>query len=871
MKFMTSEEIRQSFLDFFKSKGHTILSSASLIPNDPQLMFTVAGMVPFKPIFWGKIEPTYPRIATCQKCIRTVDIDNVGKTPRHQTFFEMLGNFSFGDYFKKEAIIWAWEYVTEVLKIPEEKLWVSVYKEDDEAYEIWKNEIGVPEGKIVRLGKEDNWWGPAGPTGPCGPDTEIFIDTGRTENCPNIDNCSPACDCGRFLEFWNLVFTEYNQDDRGNLTPLQRKNIDTGLGLERLTAIMQGVETTFDTDLFQPVIEKIESIFSVKYKSNPEQDISIRVIADHARAIAFMIADGILPSNEGRGYVLRRLLRRADRHASLLGNKRPFLHKLIDPLIKKMGSIYPELKAKKELIEQITIKEEERFLDNLERGTKRLWQMIDAKGKLNGKDLFMLHDTYGFHVELVEEILNGSDIHLDKEGFLKLMQEQKERARAATGNKEYDDVSTLIKTLHEELGGTEFLGYEMLETRSEIKTIIKKGVQVHQLSKGEEGEVIFDKTVFYAEKGGQVSDTGILETSSGVAEVLHVYIPHQDIVLHKIKVIDGLLNKGELALLKVDVEKRKATARNHTATHLLHAALRNILGEHVKQSGSLVGPERLRFDFSHFSQLKPEEIMAIEETVNEIVLSALPVTVEEKDLEEAKSEDVIALFEEKYGDKVRVVSISDFSRELCAGTHVENTGEIGLFKIISESSVSAGVRRIDAITGKESLKYLRKLTALASDLKDVLQVQEEQILEKTLSLLQELKGKEKEIKKLKEKLLSGKTSANDHEFSIDDVKFLVRIVEDAPAELVRNTADVLMQRLGQGVVIIFNKQGDKVIFVVKVSQELTKHFNAGHIAKNIAKALGGGGGGRPDFAQAGGKEVNNIEKVVNSLEKYVRA
>lgn len=871
MRYMTSEEIRQSFLDFFKSKDHTILPSASLIPNDPQLMFTVAGMVPFKPIFWGKIKPTYPRIATCQKCIRTVDIDNVGKTPRHQTFFEMLGNFSFGDYFKKEAIEWAWEYVTEVLKIPEEKLWVSVYKEDDEAYEIWKNEVGIAEKKIVKLGKEDNWWGPAGPTGPCGPDTEIFIDSGRKENCPDTENCSPACDCGRFLEFWNLVFTEYNQDEEGNLTLLHQKNIDTGLGLERLTAIMQGVETTFDTDIFLPLIEKIEDIHSIRYRSNPERDISIRVIADHARAVAFMIADGVLPSNEGRGYVLRRLLRRAVRHSSLLGNNRPFLHLLTEPLIKKMGSIYPELKNKGELIEQVVLKEEERFRDNLDRGTKRLWQIINTKGKLTGNDLFMLHDTYGFHVELVEEMLSGSNISIDKDGFVDLMLEQKERARAAAGNREYSAVSNFIKVLYEKFGGTRFIGYEMLETHSEIRAIIREESQAKELSTGEEGEIVFDKTVFYAEKGGQVSDVGIIETPSGVAEVQHVYIPHQDIFLHKIKVTKGTIKEGEQALLIVDAEKRKATARNHTATHLLHAVLRKTLGNHVKQSGSLVGPERLRFDFSHFAQLSSEEIAKIEEFVNDAILSALPVTVEEKRLEEAKSEDVTALFEEKYGDKVRVVSISDFSKELCGGTHVGNTGEIGLFKIISESSVSAGVRRIEAITGKESMRYLRKLFTLTNTLKDILQVQEKQILEKTLFLMQEIKEKDKEIKKLKEKLLSGKSGANDREFNIDGVKFFVRIVDDAPVELIRNTADVLMQRLGRGVVIIFNRQEDKAIFVVKVSSELTKRFNAGLIAKNIAKALGGGGGGRPDFAQAGGKEVSKIEEVVRSLEKYVRS
>ncbi|MDI3523543.1 alanine--tRNA ligase [Kosmotoga sp.] len=871
MRYMTGHEIRESFLKFFESKKHTILPSASLIPNDPQLMFTVAGMVPFKPIFWGKIEPTYPRVATCQKCVRTVDIDNVGRTPRHHTFFEMLGNFSFGDYFKKEAIEWAWEYITEVLKIPEDKLWVSVYHDDDEAYEIWRNNVGISEKRIVRLGKDDNWWGPAGPTGPCGPSSEIFVDTGRTKDCPDVENCSPACDCGRFLEFWNLVFTEYNMDGDGNLTRLKKKNIDTGLGLERMAAIMQGVSSNFETDMFKPIVERIEGLLNVKYGVSNKSDVSIRVIADHSRAITFLITDGVLPSNEGRGYVLRRIMRRAIRHGSLLGSSKPFLYKIPEVVVVTLGDVYPEIKEKLSFVEEITLKEEERFLTTFESGTKRLWQIVEKKNRLDGEDLFLLHDTYGFHLELVEEIVAEKNLPLDKEGFKALMEQQRERARKAAGNVEYEKDSSCYRKAYEIIGGTKFVGYEKLTVKTKIAHILKDEKITEELSKGEKGELIFDITPFYPEKGGQVADRGIIKTAEGFAEVEHVFIPFQDLIVHRVLVKSGKIKSGDLATLIVDKENRRSTARNHTATHLLHAALRKILGEHVKQAGSLVEAERLRFDFSHYTALDKEEIQKIEELVNRKILEAIPVDVAEKSFEEVKNEDVVALFQEKYGDRVRVVSIGDFSKELCGGTHVKNTGEIGLFKIVSESSVSAGVRRIEAITGLKSLEKMTELMNLVEELRAVLEVPQEAFVEKIINLNGKLKDQAKELKRLKEKLLSGEgASSLERKLTLYDAQVLARVVENTSMDVVRNTADVLMQKLGKGVVILFNRmpESGKVVFVVKVSKELQQKYRAGDLARKIAAELGGGGGGRPDFAQAGGKKIERVEWVIKNLEKF---
>ncbi len=870
MSYMTGAEIRESYLRFFESKDHIRLPSASLIPNDPQLMFTVAGMVPFKPIFWGKVEPTHTRVTTCQKCVRTNDIDNVGRTPRHQTFFEMLGNFSFGDYFKREAIKWAWEFVTEYLKLPENRLWVSIYLDDDEAFDIWHTEVGVPDKKIVRLGKEDNWWGPAGPTGPCGPDSEIFIDRGTGENCPDPDNCSPACSCGRFLEFWNLVFTEYNQDEEGRLVFLDRKNIDTGFGLDRAASILQNVDSNFDTDMFRPIIDRIQEITSVKYGEKKTSDVSIRVIADHARSIAFMISDGILPSNEGRGYVLRRVLRRAIRHGSLLGYTRPFLYRIIETVTVNMGKIYPELVERLSFTQEMTLKEEERFLSTLENGERRLRTMLLNKKELTGDELFSLHDTYGFPLELVEEIVGESDIKLDREGFKEAMNKQRERAREALGEREYLENIDAYSRLFASTGNSKFTGYSKMIDNSTIQAILINGLEVPSLKEGETGEIVVANTPFYAQKGGQITDTGYVETKDGSARVEYVFSPYQEMIVHRVTVVKGVIVIGSEVELAVDRDRRLSTMRNHTATHLLHSALRKILGDHVHQSGSLVLPDRLRFDFSHFQSLTSEQLKEIENLVNFEIMKAVPVEVEEVDFSEIKGSDVTALFEEKYGDKVRVISIEDFSKELCGGTHVRNTGEIGLFKILSETSVAAGTRRVEAITGMASLEVLQRLSERERFLRELLEVPEDKMIERLDGLLRELKDRERFIMQLKERLLSGDSISDDRRIQIDGTNVLVRKVEGAPSNALRNASDVLLGKEGGGIVIIFNEMEDSISFVVKVQKDLTKRFNAGEIARKIAKEIGGGGGGRPDFAQAGGKEIDKLRGVIQNIDEYLR-
>ncbi|MFO7881373.1 MAG: alanine--tRNA ligase [Kosmotogaceae bacterium] len=868
MKYMSSKEIRSSFLDFFRKKQHVILPSSSLIPKDPQLMFTVAGMVPFKPFFWGIAEAPHKRIATCQKCVRTVDIDKVGKTARHDTFFEMLGNFSFNDYFKKETIRWAWEYVTGVLEMPEDSLWVSVFEEDDEAYEIWKNNIGIPERKILRLGKEENWWGPVGNTGPCGPCSEIFIDTGRKENCPDPENCSLDCDCDRFLEFWNLVFTEFNQSEDGKLTPLKQKNIDTGLGLERISAIMQNVETIFDTDLFKNIIKEIEKELSISYAANHKTDISIKIIADHSRSVGFLVTDGVMPSNEGRGYVLRRLIRRAVLHSSLLGNSKPFLNRLMEVIAKDMGNIYPELKDKLSFVKNIVLNEEQKFLETLEKGTKRLHEILENSKVISGKELFQLYDTYGFPVELVEEIVQDRNVKIDSEGFKAEMNKQRERAREAQGKKDYGFISATYNEIYNKLGNTSFKGYQTLSLQTEIKYIISDGEMTEKLEKGNEGELFFQKTPFYAEKGGQISDKGTIKSYDSKARVTNVFIPSNELISHKVYVEQGTFEKGQKVILEVDIEKRKSTARNHTATHLLHAALKKVLGNHVRQSGSLVDEKRLRFDFTHFSALKEEEIERIEKITNEKILEDIPVKIETKTLEEAKSEDITALFEEKYGDVVRTVSIDGFSKELCGGTHVSRTGEIGILKITSESSVSSGVRRIEAVTGFNTYELLKDNYKKLNIIKDMLAV-EDKIIERIASINQEVREKEKEVKRLREKVLSGSAPVNDRHANVKGNQVHVRIVDDSPVDIIRNAADVMMQRLKSGIVLIFNRLENKVVFVVKVSDDLTESFNAGEIAKRISKELNGGGGGRADFAQAGGKDIDKIEYIVNNIEDFI--
>ncbi len=859
LKKLTGDEIRSEFLKFFEKKGHKILPSASLIPNDPQLLFTVAGMVPFKPIFWGKVEPVYTRVATCQKCLRTTDIENVGRTPRHHTFFEMLGNFSFGDYFKREAIEWAWEFVTQVLEIPEERLWVTIYEEDEEAFRIWNEVIGLPEEKIVRMGKEDNFWGPAGPTGPCGPDSEIhyLLD-------PTCRDCSPKTHEDEFLEIWNLVFTELYMDESGNYHSLPRKNIDTGAGLERLAAVLQDVPSNFDTDIFQPIIERIQDVLGVEYGKNEKTDVSIRVIADHIRAITFVIAEGVFPSNEGRGYVLRRIIRRAQRHAALLGKKEPLLYRIVEAVVKKMGHVYPEIVEKRKIVEEVLKSEEERFLRTLDQGMALLEKLLE-KGRISGEDAFKLYDTYGFPIDLTVEIAKERGIEVDLEGFEKRMEEQRERARKALGEVEFAKREEVFEKLEVEV---EFTGYETTEDESEIVLIAVDGEEVEEIVEGQRGFVVTKKTPFYAEKGGQVSDTGWIEWSGGMAEVFDVRSPVEGVIAHAVEVKTGRLKVGERVRLIVDSGRRKAIMRNHTATHLLHAALRKILGDHVRQAGSLVAPDRLRFDFTHYQALSDEELRKIEDLVNEKIMEAIPVEVSLKSYDEAVKEGAIALFEEKYGDVVRVVKIADFSEELCGGTHVSNTGEIGMFKIVSEEAISAGVRRITAVTGFGALEYVRNKERLLENLRELFEVPEEKLLDRVKKLSERVKELEKKVKELQMRSISGSTEAQGKE--VNGVRYAVMKLEGVGQDVMRNTADTLLAKIKSGVAVVFNVSEEKVSLAVKVSKDLTERFKAGDIARRLAKVLGGGGGGRADFAQAGGRDPQKIDEAIIELERILR-
>ncbi len=863
MRYMTSEEIREAFLKFFEKKGHKILPSASLIPDDPQLLFTVAGMVPFKPIFWGKVEPVYTRVATCQKCLRTVDIENVGKTPRHHTFFEMLGNFSFGDYFKEEAIEWAWEFLTQVLGVPEEKLWVSVYEEDEEAFRIWNEKIGLPEKKILRMGKEDNFWGPAGPTGPCGPDTEIFYDTGYSKGCPEGEECTPANSEGRFVEIWNLVFTEYYQDEEGKLHPLPRKNIDTGAGLERFCAMMQGVYSNFDTDLFQPIINRIEELTGVGYKTDEEKDVSIRVIADHIRAITFLISEGVFPSNEGRGYVLRRIIRRAMRHGILLGMSEPFLYRIVDAVVEKMGKVYPEIVRGEGMVKEVLSAEENRFLKTLEQGMKVFDEIVEKKGKIDSEDAFRLYDTYGLPLELTLEIAKEKGVEVDVQEFNKYMEEQQRKSRAAMGDVEFARRYEYLEKLPKDFR-IEFTGYEKLEDEGEVVLIARDDETVEEASEGTV-EVVFSRTPFYAEKGGQVSDTGMVEWRDGKALVEYVFEASEGVIVQRIKILDGTLRRGQKVVLRVDKKRRESTMRNHTATHLLHAALKKVLGDHVRQAGSLVAPDRLRFDFTHFKGLSSAEIEQVEDLVNEWIMEAIPVEVRYTSYEEAVKSGVVALFTEKYGDVVRVVEVPSVSKELCGGTHVKNTGQIGLFKIISEESVSSGVRRIEAVTGFSALELLRNQKKLIDQLKEILGAREDELTDRVLSLREKVKELEKKLSqgRISEKMIAMKQLE-------DGVKVFHGVFEGVEAKHLGGIADNVLKKEGEGIVILFSKFENKVFLVVKVSENLLDRYDASSIARNIAKELGGSGGGRKNFAQAGGRHPERIKDVLERLEEFLR-
>lgn len=859
MKFMTGNELREKYLQFFASKDHLVLPSYSLIPeNDPTLLMVGAGMAPFKPFFTGKMKPPHPRITTSQKCVRTGDIENVGKTARHHTFFEMLGNFSFGDYFKREAIAWAWEFITKHLEIPEEQLWVTIYPDDEEAFDIWTKEVGVNPKRVVKL--EDNFW-EIGP-GPCGPCSEIYVDLGPERGCS--DNCVLGCDCDRYLEIWNLVFTQFDRDEAGNYNPLAKKNIDTGAGLERIASVLQNKKSNFETDLIFPIIEYASKVSGVKYETSTKNDISLKVIADHARSMTIMILDGILPSNEGRGYVLRRIIRRAIRHGRLLGIETSFLAGAVDAVITIFGNVYPELVEKQDYIRKVISLEEERFHTTLAQGIELLSKLIadlkvTGKDVLDGKSAFKLYDTFGFPWELTAEILEENKFSLDKDAFDAAMNEQRERARAARQENQRVSVPDLTGI------NVDSLKQDYNVTTAKVVLLWKDGKAVEQVHDGEEVGIILDTTAFYAEGGGQAGDTGMIETEVGKVEIENAKKLANGTIYHIGMVVEGLIKVGDNVKILIDAEVKQATARNHTATHLLHAALKNIVGEHVNQAGSSVNSERLRFDFSHFEPLTTEQIEKIEQQVNEAILKAITVDISEKTQNEAKEMGAMALFGEKYGDIVRVVNIKDCSVELCGGTHVNNVAEIGLFKIVSEAGVASGVRRIEAITGKLAYDKVNSVEKTLNKAASLLKSRNNEVVEKIEALLTQVKTLEQQLAVANSKMAQ-ETASELLATAIDvnGVTIVNAEVEIEDMDGLRNLADLLRDKLTVGVIVLGAKiADDKVNFVVMATKDaVAKGIHAGNIIKETAKVAGGGGGGRPDMAQAGGK---NPEKITEAL------
>ncbi len=864
MKTLTTSAIRTLFLDYFRERGHTIVPSSSLIPaGDPTLLFTNAGMVQFKDIFLGREIRPYTRAASSQKCLRAGgkhnDLENVGYTARHHTFFEMLGNFSFGDYFKREAIQYAWELLTRVLEIPKERLWVTVYEEDDEAAEIWLKEMKVAPERFARIGAKDNFWS-MGDVGPCGPCTEIFYDHGP--EVPGGPPGSPAADGDRYVEIWNLVFMQYDRAPDGTLTPLPKPSVDTGMGLERIAAVMQGVHSNYAIDLFRRLLRAAADLAHTDDLTSS----SLKVIADHIRAAAFLIADGVLPSNEGRGYVLRRIIRRAVRHGYRLGIREVFFYQLVAPLGEVMGDAYPEIVANRSQIEQVLRREEERFAETLEQGMRVLEDSLQKlKGKrIPGSLIFLLYDTYGFPVDLTRDFALEHGLELDLQGFDQAMAEQRERARAASGfGADYHKVIPIHAK-------TRFVGYDRLEAKARILALLKGGDQVETLLAGELGAVVLDQTPFYAESGGQVGDRGEIRTASGLFRV-ETTQSQGDARFHLGKVVQGHIDRGADCTAQVDEELRRATALNHSATHLLHAALRKLLGGHVQQKGSLVDAERLRFDFAHFEPLRREQIEEIERLVNSEIRKNQPVTAEVMAIEDAMTAGAVALFGEKYGERVRVLRIGDFSVELCGGTHVRRSGDIGLFKIVSETGIAAGVRRIEAVTGEQALRWVHAAERCLDAVAGWFKCKPEELEDKARQTLEKNRQLEKELERLKAKLASqvgGDLAAQAVE--IDGVKVLAAKLEDADPKAMRTLLDQLKNKLGRAVIVLATAQGDKATLAAGVSQDLTGRIKAGELVNFVAKQVGGRGGGRADFAQAGGTQPEKLGQALAGVGDWVR-
>ena len=876
MQKLGTNEIRKRFLDFFESKGHYVGKSSSLIPNnDKSLLLINSGMAPLKNYFAGVEVPPSKRMSTCQKCIRTGDIENVGKTARHGTFFEMMGNFSFGDYFKTEAITWAWEFIREHLEIPEDKLWVTVYLDDDQAHDFWEKEIGVPADRIVRLGKDDNFWEIG--LGPCGPCSEIYFDRGEKYGCGSPD-CKPGCDCDRYLEFWNLVFTQFDRQEDGTYPELANKNIDTGMGLERMACIMQDVDNIFEIDTIKYIIQGIEELANIKYGEDDKKDVSVRIITDHMRAMSFLIADGVLPSNEGRGYVLRRLLRRAARHGKLLGIKEDFLYKLYDRVKEVSGEAYPELVEKESYVKKVIKIEEEKFNETLDQGVEILNGYIAELKEANetvlsGDKAFKLYDTYGFPLDLTEEILEEQGFGIDEEGFHKEMEEQRQRARADRGAMEDEGwKEDPLSTLDESVAST-FDGYKNLNVSGKVTAIVKEDEIVEMINEGEKAIIVLNETSFYAEGGGQAGDIGTLENEDAIFEVVDTRKGANNTIKHIGFVKKGQIKVSDALESKVNKEVRMASARNHTATHLLHEALKEVLGDHVNQAGSLVTPERLRFDVTHFEPISKEELKAVEEKVNKAILDALEVNCEIMNINDAKEKGAMALFGEKYGNEVRVVSMGDYSVELCGGTHLTNTSQVGLFKILSEGGVAAGVRRIEAITGHAVYEYLTNRDNMINEVCSALKTKEDNLVQRANHLVEENKALAKELHETKTKLnLQSVDSLLDAKVEINGVNLLCAKFEDIDMNTLKETADTLRDKVGSGVVVLSNVADNKVNFVVTATQDvIEKGIHSGNIVREVAKIANGKGGGRPNMAQAGATDVSKVDEALSYASEVVKS
>ena len=867
-------ELRQMFLDFFESKGHLVMNSFSLVPqNDNSLLLINAGMAPLKPYFTGAEIPPRTRVATCQKCIRTGDIENVGKTARHGTFFEMLGNFSFGDYFKHEAIAWSWEFLTKVVGLDENRLYPSVYEEDDEAFDIWNKEIGVPADRIFRFGKEDNFWEHG--AGPCGPCSEIYYDRGEKYGCGK-PGCTVGCDCDRYMEVWNNVFTQFENDGEGHYETLKQKNIDTGMGLERLAVVVQDVDSIFDVDTLRALRNKVCEVAGKTYGVNHEDDVSIRLITDHMRSATFLISDGVMPTNEGRGYVLRRLIRRAARHGRLLGIEGPFLEKLSETVIEGSKDGYPELEEKKTFILNVLHNEESQFNKTIDQGLKILAdleaEMKEAgKSVLGGSDAFRLYDTYGFPIDLTKEILEEKGYTIDEDGFKEEMEVQRKRARESRAVSNYMGADATVYDEIDRNITTEFDGYDKLEVASKVTVLTTETEIVDSLMEGQKGTIFVEKTPFYATMGGQEGDTGVITTANGVFRVEDTIKLRGGKYGHVGVMESGMISNGDEVTLKVDEQERKDTCKNHSATHLLQKALKTVLGAHVEQKGSLVNPTRLRFDFAHFQAMTPEEIAETEALVNKEIQAALPVTTQIMSIEEAKKTGAMALFGEKYGDDVRVVSMGDFSVELCGGTHVANTANITLFKIVSEAGVAAGVRRIEALTGNNVIEYYCQMEENLHTIAKTLKTSPAEITEKITHLQKEVKELQSENESLKSKMAQDSLgNVMDQVVEVKGVKVLASAVDGVDMNGLRDLGDQLKEKLGEGVVVLASAKDGKVSLLAMATQgAMDKGAHAGNLIKAAAAIVGGGGGGRPNMAQAGGKNPDKIPEAIAKVAELV--